>query len=206
LPQQFHYAGPFHDGKGRPDFPFPWDQLTGEPIVYASMGTVQIGNPDVLRAIVAAVSKHKGLQLVLSIGNGLHPEQIGPVPNNAIVVNHAPQLELLKKASVCITHAGFNTVLEALTEGVPQIAVPVTNEQPGIAARIAAKKTGKTTSLDGLDASNLSALLEEVLNNPIYRDNSSSIQKAIAKKNGLSVAADLLEKAFGLTTHSQPHL
>jgi MGT family glycosyltransferase len=197
-PKQFHYAGPFHDGKGRPDFPFPWDQLTGEPIVYASLGTVKIGNPDVLRAIVAAVSKHKGLQLVLAIGNLLRPEQIGPVPNNAIVVRNAPQLELLKKASVCITHAGFNTVLEALTQGVPQIAIPVTNDQPGVAARIADKKTGKTTSLDGLDASSLSTLLDEVFNNPIYRDNSRSMQKAIAKKNGLSAAADLLEQTFGL--------
>jgi MGT family glycosyltransferase len=198
-PKQFHYTGPFHDGKGRPDFPFPWDQLTGEPIVYASMGTVQNGNPDLFSAIAAAVSKHQGLQLVLAIGNILHPEQIGSVPNNAIVVNNAPQLELLKKASVCITHAGFNTVLEALTQGVPQIAIPVTNDQPGVAARIADKKTGRTTFLDGLDESNLSALLEEVINNHIYRDNSRSIQKAIAKKNGLSVAADLLERAFGLT-------
>ena len=198
-PKQFRYAGPFHDGEGRPELSFPWNRLTGEPIVYASMGTVQVGNQDVFNAIAAAVSKHKGLQLVLAIGNVLHPEQIGRVPNNAIVVNNAPQLELLKKASVCITHAGFNTALEALTQGVPQIAIPVTNDQPGVAARIADKKTGKTTSLDGLDASNLSALVDEVFNNPIYRDNSRSIQKAIAKKNGLSVAADLLEQAFGLT-------
>src|SRR5260221_12474121 len=126
------------------------------------MATVEVGNPEVLSIIAAATSKHKGLQLVLSIGNLLRPEQIGPVPNNAIIVNHAPQLELLKKASVCITHAGFNTVLEAPTQGVPQIAIPVTNDQPGIAARIADKKTGKTTSLDGLDASNLSALVDEV--------------------------------------------
>jgi zeaxanthin glucosyltransferase len=203
-PKQFHYAGPFHDGKGRMDFPFPWDQLTGEPIVYASMGTVQVGNPDILRTIAAAVAKHKGLQLVLSIGNALRPEQIGRVPNNAIVVNNAPQLEVLKKASVCITHAGFNTVLEALSQGVPQIAIPVTNDQPGVAARIADKKTGKTISLDSLNPSNLSALLDEVLNNPIYRDNSRSIQKAIAKKNGLSVAADLLEQAFGLA-HTPVH-
>jgi UDP:flavonoid glycosyltransferase YjiC (YdhE family) len=117
--------------------------------------------------------------------------------------NNAPQLELLKKASVCITHAGFNTVLEALTQGVPQIAIPVTNDQPGVAARVAHKKTGKTTSLDGLDASNLSALLDEVVNNPVYRDNSRSIQKAIAKKNGLSVAADLLEQTFGLTKKTE---
>src|ERR1700736_1067692 len=111
----------------------------------------------------SAVSKHKGIQLVLSIGNLLCRDQIGAVPNNAIVVNHAPQLELLKKASVCITHGGFNTVLEALTQGVPQIAIPVTNDQPGVAARIDYKKTGKTTSLDGLNPLHLSELLDEVL-------------------------------------------
>jgi zeaxanthin glucosyltransferase len=205
-PQQLHHAGPFHDGKGRIEVPFPWDQLTGEPIVYASMGTVQNGNADIFRIIAASASKHKGLQLVLSIGNVLNPQEIGHMPNNAIVVNNAPQLELLKKASVCITHAGFNTVLEALTQGVPQIAIPVTYDQPGVAARIADKKTGKTTSLDGLDASNLSGLLDEVLNNPIYRDNSRSIQKAIAKRNGLSVAVKLLEQAFfGSTKETQPY-
>jgi UDP:flavonoid glycosyltransferase YjiC (YdhE family) len=37
----------------------------------------------------------------------------------------------------------------------------------------------------------------KVLNNPIYRDNSRSLQKAIAKKTGISVAADLIEQAFG---------
>ena len=84
------------------------------------MGTLQNGNADVFRTIAAAVSKLKGLQLVLSIGNLLSRDEIGAVPNNAIVVNNAPQLELLKKASVCITHGGLNTVLEALTQGVPQ--------------------------------------------------------------------------------------
>ena len=44
---QFHYAGPFHDGHGRMDFDFPWQQLAGEPIVYASMGTLQNGLVDI---------------------------------------------------------------------------------------------------------------------------------------------------------------
>lgn len=198
-PKQFHYTGPFHDGKGRLDLNFPWDRLTGEPIVYASMGTVQNGNADVFRTIVAAVSAHNGTQLVLSIGNVLRPEHIGPVPNNAIVVNNAPQLELLKKASVCITHAGFNTVMEALAQGVPQVAIPVTNDQPGVAARIADKKTGVVTSLESLTASHLSTLLDQVLKNPTYRANARKLQQVIAKTNGLSRAADLLEEAFGLS-------
>jgi zeaxanthin glucosyltransferase len=201
-PDQFHYAGPFHDGEGRPELIFPWDRLTGEPIVYASMGTVQNGNADVFRTIVAAVPKHKGAQLVLSIGNVLRPEQIGPVPTNAIVVNHAPQLELLKKASVCITHAGFNTVLEALTQGVPQVAIPITNDQPGVAARIAVHQTGVVDSLEKLTVSHLSALIDEVLSNSMYRDNARKFQQTIAKTNGLSRAADLLEEAFGLTKDS----
>jgi UDP:flavonoid glycosyltransferase YjiC (YdhE family) len=167
-PRQFHYAGLFHDGKGRPELNFPWDRLTGEPIVYASTGTIQNGNLDVFRTIAAAVAK-KDAQLVISIGNVLRPEQIGPVPKNAILVNYAPQLELLKKASVCITHAGFNTVLEALTQGVPEVAIPITNEQPGVAARIAAHQTG-VVSLEKQTVSHLSTLLDEVFNNPIYRD------------------------------------
>jgi zeaxanthin glucosyltransferase len=99
----------------------------------------------------------------------------------------APQLELLKQTSVCITHVGLNTVLESLTQGVPQVAIPVTFDQPGVAARIAHQQTGVVTSLDKLTADHLSTLLDEVLTNSIYRDNAGKLQKAIAKANGLSV-------------------
>ncbi len=39
-PPQFHYTGPFHDGLGRIESNFPWERLTGEPLIYASMGTL----------------------------------------------------------------------------------------------------------------------------------------------------------------------
>jgi UDP:flavonoid glycosyltransferase YjiC (YdhE family) len=107
-------------------------------------------------------------------------------------------LELLKQASVCITHAGLNTVLESLAQGVPQVAIPVTYDQPGVAARIANKQTGVVTSLDKLTAEHLSALLNEVLSNSTYRDNARSLQKAIAEANGISVAADLVEQSLGV--------
>jgi hypothetical protein len=53
---------------------------------------------------------------VLSEGDWVDPEQIGPAPNNAIIVKRAPQLELLKRTSVCVTDAGLNTVLESLAQ------------------------------------------------------------------------------------------
>lgn len=93
----------------------------------------------------------------------------------------------------------MNTVLEALAQGVPQVAIPVTNDQPGVAARIADKKTGLVAPLKELTAPGLSRLVDEVLTDPTFRDNARYFQKVIAETNGLSMAADILEQAFGLT-------
>ena len=197
-PSQFHHTGPFHDGNGRKKVDFPWERLTGEPLIYASMGTILNGRVDVFQTILAALAKNKNLQLVLSVGDQVDAKQIGPVPKNAIIVKRAPQLELLKQTSVCITHAGLNTVLESLVQGVPQLAIPITYDQPGVAARIAQKQTGVVTSLDKMTADHLSTLLNEVLSNATYRDNARKLQKAIAEANGLSVAADLIEESLGV--------
>src|SRR6201984_2960148 len=164
------------------------------------MGTIMNGQAGVFRTIVAALAKHKDWPRVLSMGDQVDPEEIGPAPGNAIIVKRAPQLELLKHTSVCITHAGLNTVLESLAQGVPQVAIPVTFEQPGVAARIVHHQTGVVTSLDKLTADHLSVLLDEVLTDSIYRDNAAKLQKAIAKANGLSVAADLIEESLEVAT------
>jgi MGT family glycosyltransferase len=197
-PPQFHHTGPFHDGAGRKSVDFPWQRLTGEPLIYASMGTLQNGLENVFRAIAEAVALRKDVQLVLSIGNHLDPEQIGSLPSNTILVKHAPQLEVLKRASACITHAGLNTALEALAQGVPLVAIPITVDQPGVAARIAEKKTGLVIQLKELTGPRLGFLLDQVLNDSTYRDNARYLAKAIAQTNGVSKAADLLERAFGL--------
>ena len=112
------------------------------------------------------------------------------------------QLELLKQTSVCITHAGLNTVLESLAQGVPQVAIPVTVDQPGVAARIAEKKTGLAVPLKELTGPRISPLLDQVLNEPAYRDNARYFQKVIAETNGLSRAADLVEESLGVTTNA----
>src|SRR5260221_1043602 len=201
-PPQFHYTGPFHDGAGRIDVDFPWERLTGEPLIYASMGTMLDDLADVYRTIIAATEEQKGMQLVLSVGDGLDPKQMGALPSNTILVKRAPQLELLKRASLCITHAGLNTVLESLGQGVPQVAIPVTVDQPGVAARIAEKKTGLFVPLKKLTVSRLSLLLDQVLNEPTYRDNARNFQTVIAETNGLSRAADLIEESLGLTKNA----
>ena len=198
-PTEFHHTGPFVDESTRAEIDFPWNELTGEPLIYASMGTLQNGLVDVFREICAATTKYKNMQLVLSIGNNMDKQKIGTLPKNAIVVKNAPQVELLKRASLCITHAGCNTVLESLMYGVPQIAIPIAHDQPGIARRIVENGTGLYMALENLTAKGLATLIDEILSNGAYRESARKLQESIAQCNGLSAAANLLEEAFGLS-------
>jgi UDP:flavonoid glycosyltransferase YjiC (YdhE family) len=59
-------------------------------------------------------------------------------------------------------------------------------------ARIAHHKTGVVTSVDKLSADGLASIINEVLTNPIYRQNSRKLQKAIAQ----AVAVDLIEESL----------
>ena len=200
---QFHYAGPFHDGLGRMDFHFPWQQLTGEPIVYASMGTLQNGLIDIFRSITKAAIGLKEFQFVLAVGGQLDPKQLGAVPANVLVVSYAPQIEVLKRSALCITHAGLNTVLESLSNGVPMLALPITNDQPGVAARIAHKKVGIVISPDQGSPANFVSAIKQVLRESTFRDNVRRVQEAIHRANGLSIAAGILERAFELDARQQ---
>ena len=200
---QFHYAGPFHDGCGRIDFDFPWHQLTGEPIVYASMGTLQNGLIDIFRSITQAAVGLPGLQFVLAVGGQLDPNELGGVSANVLVVNHAPQIEILKRSSLCITHAGLNTVLESLSSGVPMLALPLTNDQPGVAARIANKNVGVAMSPDQASRGNFVATIKRVLGDSSIRSNVQRMQQEIRRADGLSAAGDILESAFNLEERRQ---
>ena len=48
---------------------------------------------------------------------------------------------------------------------VPQVAIPGTDDQRGVAARVADRQTGVVTSLDNVTVNHPSALLNEVLSN-----------------------------------------
>jgi zeaxanthin glucosyltransferase len=196
LAPQFHYAGPLRDDEGREPVPFPWEKLTGKPLIYASLGTLVNGLDKVYRTILEAVSQFPETQLVLSVGKNLDPSELEPFPPNTIVVPSAPQTELLKRAELCITHAGLNTTLESLGEGVPMVAIPIGYEQPGVASRIAYHGVGELVELENLTTRRLAEQIAKVRSNPSYRDKARWFQQIIKETRGLDVAADIVEWAF----------
>jgi len=202
LPSWFHQVGPFDNGRRRPEVPFPWERLTGEPLIYASMGTLQNGIERVFRAIVEACSG-LGCQLVLSIGNKLKLEELGTLPANCIAVSYAPQPQLLQRAALCITHAGLNTALESLSNGVPMVAIPITNDQPGVGARIEYTRTGIVVPLKKLNTARLRSAVRRVLEDAQYRENAHRLQREIQSTNGLERAADIIEECFCARTQTR---
>lgn len=198
-PSTFHYTGPFVDDAARLSVEFPWEQLDGRPVIYASLGTTLKSAPDTFR-LIAEACDGLGVQLVISLGGRRDPEIFRDLPGAPLIVRDAPQLELLKKAKVVITHAGPNTVFEALMQGKPMIAIPKTFDQPAIATRIAWLGTAIVLRPDKLSAEKIRAALSTVLNDPSYRSAARGIQARIHSARGLERAADLIEQA--LNNHS----
>jgi zeaxanthin glucosyltransferase len=194
-PANLHYTGPFLDNQQRPPVPFPWHRLDAQALVYASLGTLQNGSEKIFRTIAEACAG-LDVQLVLSLGGGLDPARLGTLPGNPVVVSYAPQLQLLKRAAAVITHAGLNTVLESLTEAVPLVAVPLGNDQPGVAARVAAHGAGIMISRRKLNASRLRNAIQSILQDPRYQAAARRLQIAMRQVDGLETAADIIEDAL----------
>ncbi|MBD1889722.1 glycosyltransferase [Coleofasciculus sp. FACHB-SPT9] len=197
LPDYFHFTGPYHDSSGRVPVDFPYEKLTGQPLIYASMGTLQNRQQKVFQCIAEACV---GLdaQLVISLGDSGSPESLQGLPGNPLVVGYAPQLELLKKATLTITHAGLNTTLECLTDGVPMVAIPIAFDQLGNAARIAWTGAGEFVPLSRLSVPRLRGAIQRVLTQESYKKNATRLQEAIRKAGGVSRAADIIEQAVSI--------
>jgi zeaxanthin glucosyltransferase len=203
-PPQFHHAGPFFDDAGRESVAFPWEELDGRPLVYVSMGTLLNGIESVYKTIIAAVGRLPEIQVVLARGSNIELSELGSIPSNVIVVEKAPQIELLKRSALCITHAGLNTALESLAQGVPMVAIPLGYDQFGVAVRIVYHGVGESLGVDDLSAEGLYALIQRVLNTPSYREKARYFEDIIAQGRGLDVAAEVIEHAFETALAKRP--
>jgi zeaxanthin glucosyltransferase len=127
---RFARAGALRFAAGRGDEPpFPWQRLDGRPIVYVSAGSQHSLPDEALRALAAATSRSPA-QLVLSLNDAIDEPWVRELADDTIAVRYAPQLRLLERASVFVTHGGANGVSEAADRGVPQLVVPLCVDQP----------------------------------------------------------------------------
>ncbi len=200
LPLYFHHTGPWTDGAARASVDFPWSRLDPDrPLAYASMGTLQNGVLQTFRTIARACAG-LDLQLVISLGGGQDPALLKDLSGDPVVVGYAPQLELIQRAALTISHGGLNTALESLAQGVPLVVLPVTYDQPGVGARIDWAGVGRSIPIGRLSGDRLRDAVRLVLGDPAYRERAGRLRSSIEAADGLNRAADLVEGAFDRRT------
>jgi MGT family glycosyltransferase len=193
-PDHFHHTGPWHEAGAAVEAGFDWAWLDGRPLVYASLGTLQNGLDHLYQLILDACADLP-VQVVLTLGRetGPRPQRI---PANARVLGYGPQVALLRRASLVITHGGMNTVLEALTQGLPLVALPIANDQPGIAARIRYAGVGDWLPLRGLSPALLRTTVQRIQTDPAFRLRARECAAQLGANDGAQLAAMIIEAAF----------
>jgi UDP:flavonoid glycosyltransferase YjiC (YdhE family) len=80
------------------------------------------------------------------------------------------------------------------------VAIPVTNDQPGVAARIHWLEVGRCVPLGRANTQTIRQAITRVLNEPQYAKNAQALQREMQSLDGPTRAAAIIETA--LTTKS----
>ncbi|RJQ74357.1 hypothetical protein D5S17_23095 [Pseudonocardiaceae bacterium YIM PH 21723] len=184
--ERFHFVGPCLTERA---FQGDWPH-DDRPLAYVSLGTAFNDRPDFYRTCFAALGDLPW-RVVISVGQWLDIDALGPVPANVEVHRRVPQLKVLERADVFVTHAGMGSTMEALYFGVPIVAVPQAADQPMNAARIAELGLGVVLDAGTVTAAQLRAAVLAARRTPEL----IAMRAAVRSAGGASAAAEVIEAA-----------
>jgi len=115
-----------------------------KPFVYVSFGSFLSIRADVQARVVAAL-RRMDVRVALAIGSA-DRSVVGDLPSHWLVREYLPQVQLLRRAALAVTHGGNNSVTEALTCGVQMLVLPFSTDQ--FAGAAAVEKAGVGLALD----------------------------------------------------------
>ena len=184
--------------------PFPYEALDRDkPLIYISLGTQFNAQPEFYRRALAAFAQSR-YQVVLSVGRKTPISSLGTIPSHVIVRHSVPQLDILQRAALFITHGGMNSVSEAFSYGVPLLVIPQSADQPWVARRVAQLGAGKMLHQADVYPHKIRRLAEEILANPSYSQASARIGETLRQAGGYLRAADEIQRFLGHTFHYAP--
>ena len=169
-PELFDFVGASIPQETRQD-DFTLPDIKGK-LIYVSLGTLLNTSRAGRRFFKLCIETfaNQNVTLILSIGQGQNIAQYGSLPDNIHIYDRVPQLEVLQRADLFITHGGMNSVNEAIYFGVPMIVLPIGNDQPTVAKQVQACGLGRELAIRSIDSAHLQEAVEDVLSNPSYAE------------------------------------
>jgi len=194
LPTGVHLVGPLLRGP-RPAAPRPAGP--GNRVVYVSPGTVFARGVRFFDLVVRAFAG-RPWTVFLATGH-LDPAALGPVPGNVVARRSHPQLRLLARSDVFLTHAGMNSVTEGLSAGIPMVFFPRSAEQRHLARRLTGAGVGVWPDSRSLTPEALFELVERLVADRAVRAAGRAWQSRLHAVSGAVLAADLLQEHVALS-------
>jgi len=181
----------------RPQGPaFPFEQLDGRPLVFISLGTVYANQPRFFRMCLEELAGTPW-QVVLATGDQLLAESLGPMPENFIVRSFVPQIEILRRSAVFVTHAGMNSVQEALYHGVPLVMAPQGADQFWISTRASELGAGVVLYLARMEAGTIRRSIGKILSGRRYTAAAARLGWSLRAAGGPMKACNEVETFLG---------
>lgn len=182
---------------------FDWDAIDEKlPLVYCALGTINWFSVDqyliFYQSVIDVARLRPDLQWVLVIGKTIPIKDLNEIPSNVVTVNFVPQLQMLKRARVMITHGGTGTIKECIYYGVPMVLYPLGWDQYGNAARVVFHGMGARGDFVNVTAEKMKILVEKVDGAPRYREQVQLMQEKFHKAEeaqlGLEMINELLHR------------
>jgi MGT family glycosyltransferase len=126
-----------------------------------------------------------------ALGKGPSSSALGEIPANFIVRDYVPQLEILERASLYITHGGVGSVHQSLYCGVPLLLVPQQVEHGMVSARLVELGVGEM--LPKMTAAKMRQTAEQVLANGTYKKQAARLGMGLKAAGGVKTAVDRIE-------------
>jgi MGT family glycosyltransferase len=147
---------------------FPFDALHGKKVVYVSLGTLHNKNPNFYKLCLCAF-KNTDFFVVIAAGYKTNLQAFEDIPANFLIRQRVPQQKLLEHVDVFITHAGMNSVNEAICNGVPMLLLPHQLEQVMIAGKVEQLGMGIKMNIRSITPGQLLKKSTELVNHPGYK-------------------------------------
>ncbi|MGH3984895.1 MAG: glycosyltransferase [Pseudonocardiaceae bacterium] len=192
LPGHYVFVGPSIGARaGAPEFPWDWLDPDRQHVL-VSLGTVnrEVGRRFFATAVHAVAPLADRLQVIVVAPPDLVDSPLGHVMIRPFV----PQLGLLPHLQAVVSHAGHNTVCEALAYGVPLVVAPIRDDQPVIAGQVVDAGAGIRVHFGRVGATELRSAITTVLGDSSYRAAARRVQTSFTNAGGAAAAADRLEK------------
>ncbi len=129
-----------------------------------------------------------GVRVALATGS-TDPRRLGPLPTEWLVGPYLPQVSILEQARVLVTHAGNNSVTEAVAHAVPMLMLPFSTDQFDGAAAIEAAGFGVAADPNRATPIELADAIRRLISTPHFGSDDLAAELTVAPGRSIASAA-----------------